>query len=376
MPPGKPKVAALLAACLVLAAGAGARAQRSAFTPNATEFPPGDVWINAKPFVMARMRERRAVLVVFFNAANVNSIRVVPVLNTWFDLYGLAGLMVVGVHTPDYEFQRDTGLVRRAVKRLGARFPVVVDGDRQLWRGYANDGWPAFYLVGHDGAVVYQSPGEGHYNDIETQIRAAIKDVPGYGEPSADPSADDLPSENCGLATAEISIKQSRLPVIDLNKQPVAERKVNKLDLGKADSSAIPEGDMLTETRNGEVSFYGAWEVETEALRLTQKNEERLAFVRLVYRGIQAFSVLAPGGRSTAFYVRQDAFWLHPGDAGRDVEFDDDGRSFVEVTTPRLYDLVRNADDSIHELRLLPVDPGARVYGFSFADRCLPIRLP
>ena len=328
------------------------------FARPAPEFPAGEAWINAKPLTLSRLRERRAVLLAFLNPANVNSLRAAKVLEEWSKLYGLDGLMVIGVLTPDYDFQKDPRLARAALKRWGLTFPVVLDEDRRIWKAYANDGWPAFYVLDHKGRISFDHLGEGGYSDIEAHFRSALEDVPGAGTPPFAPTAQDPSSQDCGAMTPEVSLGAARGKAVKLAKDEPASR--------------FPPA-----TRDGELAYRGRWELGRDFMRSADDNPRRKAYLRLICRGLQVFAVLAPAGASPAlFYVRQDGIWLQPGNSGKDVEFDDDGRSFVRAEEPRLYELVRNPDDSVHELTLTPMRRGSAVYDFSFADRCLPLAPP
>lgn len=348
---------ALLILAALLWTAPEARAVRP-LTPPAPEFPPEAAWINAKPLSLKRLRRRRAVVVAFLNTADLHSIRALPVLKAWDESYSLDGAMIVGVFTPDYAFQNSEAAVRASLQRFAVKFPVLFDKDRRVWSAYRNEGWPAFYLVDHKGRIVFDQLGEGHYEAFEKELRAAAAGVPGYGTPSAAPSAKNPPSRDCG----EVSRPA------DLGSRSGREVKASRLEL--SDTS------LLVSSRDGEITSAGKWTAEPDALRLAQKNPDQSAYLNAIYRGAQAFAVLSPGSGSTRFLVRQDGLWLHPGNAGPDVELDDDGRSFVTVETPRLYGLTRNRDDSVHSLTLTPLKSGAAVHGLSFADRCLPAPLP
>jgi hypothetical protein len=346
----------LLAAALALGFSP-ARAARP-LTPPAPEFPPSDAWINAKPLTLQLMRGRRATLVFFFSSANLNSLRVLPVIKAWHERYALKGLMVIGVHTPEYSFQRDPTAVRVAVKRLGLEFPVVVDNDRKIWNAYANEGWPALYLIDHKGRIIFDRLGEGAYAEVEREIREAVADVPGYSEPSEPPLvAEDPPAKECGKATREVSLAAGKTHIINM------------------DEGEIAPFLLLGESRSGETSTRGKWEREPERMIMAQKNPEQTAFLRLIYQGAQVFALLgAPEG--TKYFVRQDDLWLHPGNASRLIRYGKEGESYISVSGTGLYELVRNPDDSMHELVLIPMIPGSAVFGFSFSDQCGRLKLP
>ena len=321
----------------------------------APEFPAEDVWLNAKPLTLARLRRHRVVLLAFFNTANVNSLRALRQLGRWHEAYALDGVMVIGVHTPLYGFQRNPGFMRRELARLKIDFPVVLDDDKRIWKSYENEGWPSFYILDRDGRVAFELEGEARYTELETELRAAAYDL-GYDLP-ADSVAVDPPQQGCGQSTPESPVPRDKaIP-------------------------APPDGPLsalLTDGKNGTWSRRGPWKIDDDAVRLAAGtkpgvDEEDVRDLMVVYRGAQGFAVLGPpAGKKTRVYVRQDSLWLTTLNAGPDVEFDDDGHSYVEVDEPRFYSLTRNANDDLHLLSLQPGRHGAAVYAFSAADRCLP----
>lgn len=344
---------------LLLAAGA-ARAERP-INPPAPEFPPASAWLNATSLSMARMRQKKVVVVAFLNPTSINSVRALPALKAWFDRYALSQVMVVGVLTPDQDFQREPVWTKRLLKRYGIDYPVVLDSDRRIWKSYANEGWPALYLVDRRGRVVFDRLGEGGYREFEKEIRLALTDLLGSSELPPPTDVAGPPRRECGSATPEISLgaRPGVKPSLALDKDISMRR------------------SLIVEARDAETAHHGRWDVEPDGLRLAQANKTQSAFVRVVYHAAQALAVLSPAetGRTRVF-VKQDDLWLHEGNKGRDIQFDDDGRSFVVLDSPRLYDLTRDSIFTPHELFLIPDRQGATIHGLSFSDACAVTTLP
>ncbi|MBI5881482.1 MAG: redoxin domain-containing protein [Elusimicrobia bacterium] len=342
---------AVLAALALLPAAVPAWAVRP-LTPPAPEFQEGRAWVNAKPLTMKLLRGRKVVLVAFINTASIHSLRALSVLKEWWDRYALEGLMVVGVQSPEYEFQKDPLLLRKAVRRLGVQFPVVIDADRALWNAYAVEGWPSLYLVDHRGLIVYDRLGEGSYTEFEGEIRGAAKRA-GYKPDRSLAPIEDTPMVDCGTASETIFAGSSRgspMQVEDLM------RRRNSTFIG---------------VREREMSYQGEWSVEPEALVMKKDNKGRSFQASFVYHGPRALALMGPGPRSQKFYVLQDEHWIKPESAGKDIRFDAEDESYVEVDEPRVYDLVRNPTDDPHELVLIPARAGARVFELDLSDRCL-----
>lgn len=345
----------VLALVLLAALAVPARAGRP-LTAKATEFPEDAAWANAKPLTLKRLRGRRVILLAFINTASVHALRAIQQLKKLDQAYSLEGLIVIGVHTPAYAFQKNPAVVQAELRRWGVEFPVVLDNERKLWNAYANEGWPGFYLIDHRGRVIWDLVGETRYGELEAELREAIDRAPGYGKPEFPPVLKDPPTRDCGTATNEVDLGGGR---------------GNILDLERIDE---PLSSIITAARSGEMTRKGAWLADGDGLRLNQSNRDQSAFVRIIYVGSQAFATLSPGAAGRArFFVRQDELFMDSGNAGKDISFDEEGRSFVVADKPRLYHLANNARDQARELTISPVGAGSVVYGFGFSDQCLKL---
>lgn len=327
-----------------------ARAVRPILLP-APEFSKGLTWINSEEFSLERLRGRRVVVACFLSVSSLNSLRALPRLEDWWRRYSQDGLMVIGIHTPDLEFEKDPAAVRAELKRLGATFPVALDNDRGLWKAYQNEGWPALYLIDHQGRIVFDRLGEGGYREFEGEILAALKSFNGYS-PDNGARAANPPAAECGKTTAPLYIGARR-------SQPIALRQPRE------------RGGMIVSSRDGEVAYLGSWTLEPEAVRSAKKGRRLSDFLRLIYRGAAAAAILRGSSQGPLrVFLKQDDMWLHSRNAGPDVRWDKSDRSFVAVSEPRFYDLTRNPNDDEHELKFYPEQAGAEVYGFDFPNQC------
>lgn len=145
--------------------------------PLAPEFKGIDHWLNTAPLTMQQLRGK-VVLVEFWTYSCINCIHVMPHVKQWHADYKDQGLVVVGVHTPEYGYEKQLDNLQAAVKRFGITYPVAQDNGYQTWNAYGNQYWPALYLIDAEGRVVYQHFGEGGYDVTEARIRQLLKAVP------------------------------------------------------------------------------------------------------------------------------------------------------------------------------------------------------
>ena len=162
---------ALLASVLATRGSALTAAERN--TPVAPQITGIDTWINGSPLTLSQLRGK-VVLVDFWTYSCINCIHTIPYVNDWYRKYRDQGLVVVGVHTPEYLFERDPKNVADALKRFDIQYPVAQDNRYDTWRAYGNQYWPALYLIDANGKIVYTRYGEGGYDKTEAAIREAL----------------------------------------------------------------------------------------------------------------------------------------------------------------------------------------------------------
>lgn len=156
--------------------GTGAQAEPSRATP-APEFTGIARWLNGPPQTMAGLKGK-VVLVEFWTYSCINCIHVLPHVKQWHERYRDQGLVVIGVHTPEYAEEQSTANVRKAIERFGIEYPVAQDNLYKTWDAYGNRFWPAFYLVDRDGRIVHRHYGEGDYEATEARIRQLLAQAP------------------------------------------------------------------------------------------------------------------------------------------------------------------------------------------------------
>jgi thiol-disulfide isomerase/thioredoxin len=143
--------------------------------PIAPGFEGGGAWINSEPLNLTELgAQGKVVLVDFWTFGCYNCRNTLPYLKQWWEKYNDQGLVIVGVHTPEFNSERVLANVQDAVKEQGIAWPVVQDNDYAIWRAYGNRYWPRFYLVDERGQIIYDHIGEGAYEETEARIAAAL----------------------------------------------------------------------------------------------------------------------------------------------------------------------------------------------------------
>src|ERR1700757_1246567 len=181
-----------------------------------TVFAPeleGGNWIQHGPVSLKELRDKAAVLIDFWDYTCVNCIRTLPYVVQWHRRYAQSGLVVVGVHAPEFNFARQPEFVRQAIKDFQIEYPVVLDNNFVIWRAYSNRYWPAKYLVDSAGRIRYYHYGEGGYRETEALIQRLLAEInPSLRLPlPMEPVRDtDRPGAVCHRVTPELYLGHQR----------------------------------------------------------------------------------------------------------------------------------------------------------------------
>jgi cytochrome c biogenesis protein CcdA/thiol-disulfide isomerase/thioredoxin len=309
---------------------------------NAPDFASSGPWLNTGGKVLTlRQLRGRVVLVDFWTYTCINCIRTFPYLKAWDSRYRNAGLTIVGVHTPEFPFERDTGNVKHAIAAAGLRYPVVQDNNYGTWTAWGNQYWPASYLIDARGRVRYTHFGEGDYGKDEQAIRTLLaergdKSLSG-GLASSKVHALQPPK----LATPETYVGTSR--ALGYVQQP---------QKGVHDYGAPPSGLGLNQFALG-----GVWNETGES-----GTAVRNASISLEFQAQRVYVVLSPppGGRSGLVQVLLNGKPITGDAAGDDVH-----AGLVTVDRQRLYNVVRLPHSGNGYLTLRPQN-GLSAYSFTF----------
>ncbi|WP_247255941.1 cytochrome c biogenesis protein DipZ [Pseudomonas moorei] len=306
-------------------------------------------WLNSPP-LDAQALKGKVVLVDFWTYSCINCLRTLPYVKAWAEKYRDQGLVVIGVHAPEFAFERDVKNVTQAMKDLGINYPVAIDNEFKIWRAFNNEYWPAHYFADAQGRIRYHHFGEGEYAESERVIQQLLR------EAGATKVSD-------GLINAKADGVQMA-PDNNEVQSPETYVGYQRAEHFVPDTSLVPDKVATysppKQLALNDWSLGGQWHVGSERATASAPAS------RIVYRfhARDLHLVLGPGadGKPVRFKVLIDG--KAPGDAhGMDVAPDGSGR----VTEQRLYQLVRqNGGVSDRTFSIEFLDPGASAYAFTF----------
>ncbi len=299
-------------------------------------------WLNSKPLDTVELRGH-VVLVNFWTLTCINWLRQEPHVRAWSQAYRDDGLIVLGVHTPEFMFEHDIGGVRRATEERGIDYPVALDNNYELWSAFANHYWPALYFVDRDGVIRDQHFGEGRYEQSERVIQRLL-----------DIEREPVSVEGLGVE-AEADWEHLRTPETYLGYER-GER------FASASAPAINERrayEVAEPLRSNHWGLAGGWTIGRENAVLDQAGGS----IAYRFNARDAHLVLSPGVRDPIpFRLLLDGEPPGPSHGG---DVDEDGNGLLE--DGRLYQLVRERD-KVRErtLEITFQEPGAEAYAFTF----------
>ena len=310
---------------------------------NAPELIPGGKWFNVGPAsesLSMKSFRGQVILVDFWTYTCINCIRTLPYLKSWHDKYKDKGLIIIGVHTPEFEFEKNPDNVARAIKDFGLTYPVMQDNDFATWNAYKNHYWPAKYLVDKDGKIRYTHFGEGDYDETETKIQELLKESGSLTE--------EMPVDN---PTYRV---QARTPETYLGNWRIAN--IASPETIRQDVST--DYSIPISIPSNYFALGGTWTVGYEYARPAPK--AKLSFR---FDAAEVFLVMRPKTKGVAggFRVILDGKPLSVDNAGEDVK-----NGVVKVDVDRLYKLIKLTAAGEHTLELEFLDGTIEVYAFTF----------
>lgn len=316
------------------------------------EFPSLDgatTWLNSPPLTPAGLRGK-VVLVQFWTYTCINWRRTLPYVRAWAQKYKDRGLVVIGVHTPEFSFEKNLDNIRREAKDMMVDYPIAVDSDYGVWNAFNNQYWPALYLVDAQGRIRYHHFGEGEYEQTEMVLHRLLMEAGssdlGDELVSVDPQGAEVAADWGSLKTPETYV-----------------------GYGQAQGFASPGGfrgdqpydyALPVQLRLNQWALSGDWTVNSEPATLNRANG-RIAF-RFHARDVNLVMGPAAPGTSVRFRVLIDG---QPAGAVHGADVDDQGNG--TLSEQRMYQLIRQPKpiaDRLFEIEFL--DSGAEGFCFTF----------
>ncbi len=298
-------------------------------------------WINSQPLNISQLKGK-VVLVDFWTYSCINCIRSIPHLNAWQNAYGSNGLEIIGVSTPEFQFEHNYSNVYAAVKKFNITYPVALDNNYQTWDSYGNEYWPADYLIDANGIVRYVSFGEGDYNQTENAIRALLVQA-GYTIP-AQPTSVPLGVNFSGIQSPEIYLGYAKA------RQPLGANE----QFAPNQTATYPTVNV---TQQNVVYLEGQWYNEPDSMVAVNNSRLLLVYnaknVNIVASGNSTITLKLNGANLNSSYLGSDDMIAN-------------GIATAAIGPSRLYNIVSGPSyNGWHELEI-NASPGFRIYTFTF----------
>ena len=330
-------------------------------------------WLNGEETSIAlELAKGNVVLIDFWTYTCINCVRTLPFLTAWDEKYRDHGLVIIGVHTPEFAFEERIPNVRAALAEHDIEYLVAIDNDYRTWRAFQNRWWPRKFLIGPtaDGSpmgIRYDHIGEGDYRRTEIEIREALTAV-----------GKDLSDIPVGVDVT-VPTRQSGTPRQTRELYAGWRRNIGSGGPYAGQDSYFLAGPWIDtlhrdiETRDRQHNLWyleGLWRTEEESIVHARSTSQLEDYIALLVRGRTANVVLtvAEDGQPFNVYVELDGRWLAPNEAGEHIQWDDEGRSYISVTENDLYRLLYLPEWSEHELKLRADSDQFRIFAFTFGS--------
>ena len=312
-------------------------------------FGNGSQWLNSPPLTPADLRGK-VVLVDIWNYSCINWIHQLPYVRAWAEKYKGRGLVVIGVHSPEFRFETNLDHVRRAVKAMGVTYPIVIDNEHAIWRAFDNEAWPALYFVDAQGHIRHHYYGEGAYDQAEEILQQLLMEA-GHGNGPMELVSIDAQGVEAGADWRSLRSPETYVGY---------DRTENFASPGgpKPDRQAVYAAPASLGLNHWALT--GTWTMGPEATVLNAANG-RIAF-RFHARDLHLVMGPPASGAPVRFHVLLDG--RPPGPAGG-LDVDRQGNGVVRE--PRLHQLIRQSGSIMdHTFEIEFLDAGVETYSFTF----------
>lgn len=326
--------------------------------------PPVEVegWLNSPPLDASDL-DGEVVIYDFWTYSCINCIRTMPYLRAWYDRYRDDGLQIIGVHSPEFEFEQVDANIERAVADNGITWPVAMDDEMTTWDSFGNRYWPAKYVYDRDGRLRFTHFGEGAYEETENVLRALLgvdSDSPRASlDEEASEEGSQLPSCDTEEVLRGIDGCQSPEMYLGADRGSITLSSPEPLQEGTVDFT-VPEDQPLHT-----VALAGTWEVGRESVSATEAGSSMV----VQFEANEVNLVLAPPETGPVqLTVELDGEPVASEDRGADIVEQPDGTTTIEVGVDDLYALIALEDPGVHSLTLTAQGPGVSGFAFTYGS--------
>jgi cytochrome c biogenesis protein CcdA/thiol-disulfide isomerase/thioredoxin len=313
-------------------------------------FAGATLWLNSPPLTAEGLRGK-VVMVDFWTYSCINCLRALPYVQGWYDKYKDHGLVIVGVHAPEFAFEKDPGNVRRAVADLKVTYPVALDNDYAIWQAFNNQYWPAHYFIDATGKIRAHHFGEGNYAESESIIRKLLTDA----------GNSNLPPAGMGVMKVE-GVKAAADEAHDQSPETYVgyKRAENFVSMGGFAQDQSHVYAAPSEFKLNQWALSGAWTVDPEKAVLSAA-QGKIVF-KFLARDLHLVLGPSPDGKAVRFRVTLDG-----AAPGANHGADTDAAGVGSVNGQRLYQLIRQTGAvGEHVFAIEFFDPGVQAYSFTF----------
>jgi len=307
-------------------------------------------WINSEPLTLEGLRGK-VVLVDFWTYTCINCIRTFPHLTAWHEKYKGKGFVLLGIHSPEFNFEKKKENVERMAAENNLNYPIALDNDMKTWNAFANRYWPAKYLLDAEGNIRYTHFGEGRYNETEKAIQQLLLEA---GHLSIN-EVSEVKEVAMGVDIGKIGTPEIYLGYLRMN------------NLGNKDEEVLPgTNHTFSEVESVEQNrfyFAGDWKIEPEFSEFTGDNGKLI----IRYKANKINMVLdTKDGVAIPMELKLDGEYLTEKNKGADVIMDN-GKSMVNVRSPGFYNFVDTGDEyEWHTLEIIINSSGVQAFAFTF----------
>lgn len=314
----------------------------------APELIQGGEWFNSEPLTLASLKGK-VVLLDFMTYSCINCIRTFPYLNEWHTKYKDDGFVILGVHTPEFEFEKDPENVQEALEDFEIEFPVMQDNDFATWRSYGNRYWPRKYLIDHTGNIIYDHIGEGAYDETERRIQEAIRERDqALGQQSQ------VETDIAEIANAEFPQGQSPETYFGAWRNQL-------LGNGQALQTGVQTFERPETIAPNTLYLVGEWDIQQEYAVNVSAN----ARIIYAYKAKNVFMV-AGAQSPTIMQLTLDGQSIDENALGESGERTSAGTAEIVIANDQLYRLIENTEVGEHVIELEILEPGLEVFTFTF----------